>query len=122
MTDEEIRNAALIFSQLSRAIERNEKIEIEYLDKNGEIKNFNRDLNCTIASYVAEISTLGYVNLTENGISVFCQKFTDIQSITTYSKRRIELEFSETNKKIIYFFSLKKPFKMTIFQNKPPPV
>ena len=65
MTDEEIRNVALIFSQLSRAIERNEKIEIEYLDKNGEIKNFNRDLNCTIVSYVANISTLGYVNLTE---------------------------------------------------------
>ena len=99
MTDEEIRNVALIFSQLSRAIEREEKIEIEYLDKNGEIKNFNRDLNCTIVSYVANISTLGYVNLTENGMSTFYQKFTDIQSITTYSKRRIELEFSETNKK-----------------------
>ena len=99
MTDEEIRNVALIFSQLSRAIEREEKIEIEYLDKNGEIKNFNGDLNCTIVSYVAEISTLGYVNLTENARSVFYQKFIDIQSITTYSKRRIELEFSETNKK-----------------------
>ena len=99
MTDEEIRNVALIFSQLSRAIERNEKIEIEYLDKNGEIKNFNRDLTCTIVTYVANISTLGYVNLTENGISVFYQKFIDIQSITTYSKRRIELEFSEVNKK-----------------------
>ena len=98
MTDEEIRNAALIFSQLSRA-KRNEKIEIEYLDKNGEIKNFNRDLTCTIVTYVANISTLGYVNLTENGISVFYQKFIDIQSITTYSKRRIELEFSEVNKK-----------------------
>ena len=98
MTDEEIRNAALIFSQLSRA-KRNEKIEIEYLDKNGEIKNFNRDLNSTIVSYVANISTLGYVNLTENGMSVFYQKIIDIQSITTYSKRRIELEFSETNKK-----------------------
>ena len=100
MTDEEIRNVALIFSQLSRAIERNEKIEIEYLDKNGEIKNFNRDLTCTIVTYVANISTLGYVNLiTENGMSVFYQKFIDIQSITTYSKRRIELEFSEVNKK-----------------------
>ena len=99
MTDEEIRNAALIFSQLSRAIEREEKIEIEYLDKNGEIKNFNGDLHSTIVSYVANISTLGYVNLTENCRSVFYQKFTDIQSITTYSKRRIELEFSETNKK-----------------------
>ena len=99
MTDEEIRNAALIFSQLSRAIERDEKIEIEYLDKNGEIKNFNIDLNSIILSYVANISTLGYVNLTENGMSVFYQKFTDIQSITTYSKRRMELEFSETNKK-----------------------
>ena len=99
MTDEEIRNAALIFSQLSRAIERDEKIEIEYLDKNGEIKNFNRDLTSTIVTYVANISTLGYVNLTENGMSVFYQKFTDIQSITTYSKRRMELEFSETNKK-----------------------
>ena len=42
MQDEEIRNVALIFSQLSRAIERNEKIEIEYLDKNGEIKNFKK--------------------------------------------------------------------------------
>ena len=99
MADEEIRNVALIFSQLSREIERNEKIEIEYLDKNGEIKNFNRDLNSTIVSYVANISTLGYVNLTENGMSVFYQKIIDIQSITTYSKRRIELEFSETNKK-----------------------
>ena len=99
MTDEEIRNVALIFSQLSRAIEREEKIEIEYLDKNGEIKNFNRDLNSIIFSYVANISTLGYVNLTENARSVFYQKFIDIQSITTYSKRRIELEFSETNKK-----------------------
>ena len=68
-------------------------------DKNGEIKNFNRDLTCTIVTYVANISTLGYVNLTENGISVFHQKFIDIQSITTYSKRRIELEFSEVNKK-----------------------
>ena len=48
MTDEEIRNVALIFSQLSRAIERNEKIEIEYLDKNrGETNNF------TILSRVA---------------------------------------------------------------------
>ena len=96
---EEIWNVAKIFSQLSRAIERNEKIEIEYLDKNGEIKNYNRDLNCTIVSYIANISTLGYVNLTENGMSVFYQKFIDIRSITTYSKRRMEFEFSETNKK-----------------------
>ena len=50
-------------------------------------------------TFDAYISTLGYVNLTENGISVFYQKFIDIQSITTYSKRRIELEFSEVNKK-----------------------
>ena len=33
-------NHANCVSLLSRAIERNEKIEIEYSDKNGEIKNF----------------------------------------------------------------------------------
>ena len=94
---EQIRNVAKMFEAFATAIARKESIEIEYLDREGEIQYFTIDKGATrMISFSIVLTGDVYIS-TESGSIFFNQKVIDIQSITTY--RKIELEFSETNKK-----------------------
>ena len=97
MTTEEIRNVSKIFEAFARAIARKESIKIEYLNKDGEIKDFTFEINSDINQLAnLSINICGYIYIESKGELLFYHNVTDIQSITTF--RKIELTFSEIEK------------------------
>ena len=96
MKEEQIRNVAKIFEAFATAIARKENIKIEFLNDDGETTDFTIELNSDTPMIYFSLNPSGYIDIYK-GVSVFHQNVNDIQSITTF--RKIELTFSETNKK-----------------------
>ena len=95
MTDEEVRNVAKIFEAFARAVAKRDNIKIEYLNCDGDFENLIIEMNKVLPTFSFDIS--GFIVVKKNGVCVFNQNVSDIQSVTVF--RTTKLKFHEVNKK-----------------------